>query len=237
MSKGELRAEIARLRKNSVDTDALIRTIASIQDPHICKMALQDLVESSLSRDDILREYRDRTSDSSISGTSSHTSQAQSPVWQFSQQSTLLSAAFQPEEPPSCFDQLLTWHSCRPNPVTVSAVTPPPLSLPPLSLDAYTAHSGKVDTWTRTGWTHAHVHQLIEALRTWDYLPLCIFSEELFLRDYDDGTSRFCSITLVHAILALATCLINHARVAGGAWRTDTNAGKTPNVRGWAKAT
>ena len=174
-------------------------------------MALQALVEGSLSRDDILREYRGHISVSSVSGTSSHTSQAQGSVSQFSQQATLHCAAFQLEEPPSCFDQLLTWRSCRPNPVTVNTVTPPPLSLPSLFLDVDMAHSRKVDTWTRTGWTHAHVRQFIDALRTWDYLPLCIFSEELFLRDYDNGTARFCSSALVNAILALASCLVNES--------------------------
>lgn len=208
-SKGELRAETARLRKSSVDSDALIRAIASIQDPHLCKMALQGLVDGSLTRNDILREYRDRGSDSS--GPSSHTSQAQGPVSHSSQQSTLVAGGYSSEEPPSCFDQLLTWRTCRPNPCSVDATTPSPLSLPPLPLDAYTAHSRKVDTWTRTGWTHAHVRHLIDALRTWDYLPLCIFCEDLFLRDYDDDASRFCSAALVHAILALATRLINES--------------------------
>jgi hypothetical protein len=203
-SKGELRAETARLRKNTVESDALIRAIASIPDPHMCKMALQGLMDGTFSRDDILREYRDRASESS--GPSSHASQGQSP---FSQQSTLLTS--RPDDPPTCFDQLLTWRSCRPNPSTIDAVTPPPLSLPPLPLDAYTAHSRQLDTWTRTGWTRAHVRHLIDALRTWDYLPFCLFCEDLFLRDYDNGATSFCSSALVHAILALSTRLINES--------------------------
>jgi len=203
-SKGELRAETARLRKNSVESDALIRAIASIQDPHMCRIALQGLIDGSLSRDDILREYRDKYSDSS--GPSSTASQTQSP---FSQQSTLL--AFRSEEQPTCFDHLLTWRSCRPNPSAVDAPTPPPLSLPPLPLDAYTSHSRQVDTWTRTGWTRAHVRHLIDALRTWDYLPFCLFCEDLFLRDYDKGATGFCSFALVHAILALSTRMINES--------------------------
>jgi len=203
-SKGELRAETARLRKNNFESDTLIRAIASIQDPHLCKIALQGLMDGSLSRDDILREYRDKTSDSS--GPSSHASQSQSP---FSQQSTL--QAFRAEDPPTCFDQLLTWRSCRPNPRAVDAPTPTPLSLPPLPLDAYTAHSRQVDTWTRTGWTRAHVRHLIDAIRTWDYLPFCIFCEDLFLRDYDNDATRFCSSALVHALLALSTRLINES--------------------------
>ncbi|KAK0614292.1 hypothetical protein B0T14DRAFT_528201 [Immersiella caudata] len=203
-SKGELRAETARLRKNSVESDILIRAIASIPDPHMCRMALQGLMDGTLSRDDILREYRDKASDSS--GPSSLASQAQSP---FSQQSTLY--ASRSDDPPTCFDQLLTWRSCRPNPSTVDAVTPPPLSLPPLPLDAYAVHSRQIDTWTRTGWTRAHIRHLIDALRTWDYLPFCLFCEDLFLRDYDNGETRFCSPGLVHAILALSTRLINES--------------------------
>jgi hypothetical protein len=203
-SKGELRAETARLRKNSVESDALIRAIASIQDPHMCKMALQGLMDGTFSRDDILREYRDKASESS--GPSSHASQGQSP---FSQQSTLMTS--RPDDRPTCFDQLLTWRSCRPNPSAIDAATPPPLSLPPLPLDAYSQHSRHLDTWTRTGWTRAHVRHLIDALRTWDYLPFCLFCEDLFLRDYDNGATRFCSFALVHAILALSTRLINES--------------------------
>ncbi|KAK0639033.1 hypothetical protein B0T16DRAFT_235932 [Cercophora newfieldiana] len=203
-SKGELRAETARLRKSNVEGDVVLRAVASIPDPHMCKIALQGLVDGSLSRDDILREYRDRASDSS--GPSSHTSQTQSP---FSQQSTV--QGFRQDDPATCFEQLLTWRSCRPNPRTVDAPTPPPLSLPPLPLDAYTAHSRQVDNWTRTGWTRAHVRHLIDALRTWDYLPFCLFCEDLFLRDYDSDSTRFCSFALVHAILALSTRLINES--------------------------
>ncbi|GAB1311988.1 hypothetical protein MFIFM68171_02198 [Madurella fahalii] len=144
-SKSELRAETARLRKSSVDADALICTIASIQDPHLCKLTLQGLVDGRLTRDNILRKYRDHHTSSNNYGTSSHTSLAQGPISNISQQSTLIAAGgFSPEEPPSCFDQLLTWRTCRPNPSSVDAATPPPLSLPPLPLDAYAAHSRKV---------------------------------------------------------------------------------------------
>ncbi|KAL2192727.1 putative nitrate assimilation regulatory protein nirA [Corynascus similis CBS 632.67] len=84
------------------------------------------------------------------------------------------------------------------------------LSLPPLPLDAY-ASDAQVDTWTRVGWTKAHVRHLVDALRTWDCLALCLLPEDLFLRDYASGSNRFCSSALINSILALSTRLINEA--------------------------
>lgn len=112
----------------------------------------------------------------SRSDSSSSTGPVSSPHLSVSQRSTLGSSAFCPEERPSCFDQLLTWRACHPNPsiVDVDNGTPPPrlsLSLPPLPPlppHPYSDPSHMVGTWTRTGWTQANVRRLIDSLHIWD---------------------------------------------------------------------
>ncbi|KAH7110017.1 putative nitrate assimilation regulatory protein nirA [Dactylonectria estremocensis] len=96
------------------------------------------------------------------------------------------------------------------------------LSLPPLPLDAYNSEWHTPDTWTRTGWTRAHLRHLFDALTTWDYLPFSLLCKDQFLQDYQSGSSRFCSSALVHAVLALASRLINEndddARLLPSGW-------------------
>lgn len=112
-----------------------------------------------------------------------------------------------------CFEQLLSWKLCCPNfshnsssDKTLERSTI--LSLPPLPLDSCMSHS-PADTWTRTGWTMAHLRHLFDALFTWDYLTFSLLCYDLFLQDFYTGSTRFCSSTLVHAILAMATRLVN----------------------------
>ena len=116
-----------------------------------------------------------------------------------------------PASPP-CFDHLLSWKFCCPTFADDTFAKTPVfctiLSLPELPLDAYSSES-HVDTWTRTGWTKAHIRHLFDALHTWDSLPFCIVSKEVFIRDYNSGSDQFCSTLLVHALLALATRIIN----------------------------
>ncbi|KAI5459151.1 hypothetical protein BGZ63DRAFT_512716 [Mariannaea sp. PMI_226] len=118
------------------------------------------------------------------------------------------------KEEEDCFGQLLSWSTCtrssdhrlpakRPKLSTTS-------SLPPLPLDAYNS-CAHMDTWTQTGWTKAHIRHLFDALVTWDYLPFCLLCKELFLQDFYSGSDQFCSSALVHAMLALATRLINES--------------------------
>ncbi|KAK5657280.1 hypothetical protein OQA88_3342 [Cercophora sp. LCS_1] len=208
-SKGELRAETARLKKSTADSDTLLRVIAAIPDPYVCQAVLCGLMDGKISRSDILRDFPSETESASSSNT------GPSP------------AAFRPQPtrtPYSCFDQLLSWRTCRAHPRHVDMQTESQeaasalstiLSLPPLPPDAHTAHS-QPDSWTRTGWTRAHILHLVDALRTWDYLPFCFFSEDLFMRDYESGSGQFCSSALVHAILALSSRLINEGSDESG---------------------
>jgi hypothetical protein len=55
--------------------------------------------------------------------------------------------------------------------------------------------------------TKTYVLQLFDTFFEWKQLPISIVSQDLFLRDYKDGSDQFCSTALVHAILALATRL------------------------------
>lgn len=174
----------------------------------MCKRVLQGLMDGTITRHEVLKEYNYAETDSQSSSTGPSPGSSGSRPHLHRSIST------------SCFSQLLSWRSCRPNIQFANPLSEESrdkqrtrstiLSLPPLPLDAYSAHSD-TDTWTRTGWTKAHIRHLIDALRTWDYLPFCIFSEELFVRDYNGGCNQFCSSALVHAILALSTRLINES--------------------------
>ncbi|KAK1754718.1 fungal transcriptional regulatory protein [Echria macrotheca] len=205
-SKGELRAETVRLRRDTAESDTLLRAVASIVDPYMCRRVLQGLMDGTITRQAVLQEFYQESDSGGSTGPSPGSAQSGS--------GPLHSAST------SSFGQLRSWKSCRPN---IHNIDPSAgkdveklklrgtiLSLPPLPLDAYSSHA-QTDTWTRTGWTKAHLRHLIDALRTWDYLPFCLFSEELFMRDYDSGATQYCSSALVHAILALATRLINES--------------------------
>ncbi|KAK4249351.1 conidial development protein fluffy [Corynascus novoguineensis] len=208
-SKSALRAETARLRESIADNDALLKEIAAIPDFHVRGAVFQGLIDGSLSRGDFLKQAYLRPESESSTGTDP---------------SLAASSSFRPQAlsrstSASSFSQLLSWRNCRAalsghNALEEESEMCPMrstiLSLPPLPLDAY-ASDVQVDSWTRVGWTKAHVRHLVDALRTWDCLALCLFSEDLFLRDYARGSNRFCSSALVNAILALSTRLINEA--------------------------
>lgn len=184
MSKDELRAEIAQLKR------ALNLSQASAEGNEPRRDSMEGL-------------YEDPGSSSAFPSQASF-SQGTSRTESTGPSST------QPAVDPPCFDQLLSWRTCRagfddshegPQPSTV-------LSLPPLPLDAY-ASQPRTDIWTDTGWTAAHIRHLFDVLLTWDYLPFCLLSKDMFLQDYYSGSDRMCSSALVHAILALATSMVN----------------------------
>lgn len=116
-----------------------------------------------------------------------------------------------------CFDNLLSWASCVPiqdrnhdisGDVASTSTLSMILSFPPLPLDAYVAQS-ETDTWTRTGWTKAHIRHLFGVLLTWDQLGFCLLCQDLLLQAYESGSREFCSSSLVNAKLALASRLVN----------------------------
>ncbi|KAJ3497960.1 hypothetical protein NLG97_g1503 [Lecanicillium saksenae] len=78
----------------------------------------------------------------------------------------------------------------------------------PVSIDAYGLLS-QADEWTQTGWTRAHIRHLLDVLITWDYTAFILLRKEDFLQDYEEGSTRFCSSALMHALLALSTHMIN----------------------------
>ncbi|KHO01372.1 uncharacterized protein MAM_00373 [Metarhizium album ARSEF 1941] len=119
------------------------------------------------------------------------------------------------ESPVLCFQELVSWTQCRAHPgnhgsqheTDQSTI----LTLPPRPLDAYMSLWHQ-DTWTQTGWTKAHIHHLIDAISSWDYLPFSLLSYHDFLQSFYSDSSQFCSPALVCAILALACHLVNEDR-------------------------
>ncbi|KAH7111007.1 nitrate assimilation regulatory protein nirA, partial [Dactylonectria estremocensis] len=204
-SKTELRAEIVRLKRSNEDRDNLLRSFASGQD--LDPFGRQGLVDGNKSYEDHLEGAEEDVGSSPVP----------------SQKAILR------REPVglSCFDHLHSWRLCRPsisdrNLLSGISERSTILSLPPLPLDAYTSEWHTPDMWTRTGWTRAHLRHLFDALTTWDYLPFSLLCKDQFLQDYQSGSSRFCSSALVHAVLALASRLINEndddARLLPSGW-------------------
>ncbi|EFY87706.1 putative nitrate assimilation regulatory protein nirA [Metarhizium acridum CQMa 102] len=116
------------------------------------------------------------------------------------------------ESPGSCFQQLRSWKHCRPtssnNGLPLETDQSTILTLPPRPLEAYVSHWHQ-DRWTQIGWTKAHIHHLIDAIFSWDYLPFSLLSHDLFLQSFYSDSNQFCSSALVCAILALACRMVN----------------------------
>lgn len=113
------------------------------------------------------------------------------------------------------FSELILWKSTMPasssNLGHNIAEAIPSLHLPIAPTDAYTSYL-ESDTWTRTGWTKAHVRHLLDAMFTWEYLPVsCLYRDE-FLQSYDTGSTQYCSSALVYAMLAVSSRIINERR-------------------------
>ena len=112
---------------------------------------------------------------------------------------------------PGPFGRLISWKLPHPSvkgsayQESLDSVT---LSLPPLPIDAYTSQS-QPDTWTPTGWTKAHIRHLLDALFTWEALPVSPLYHDEFFQDFYSDSSRFCSSALVYSMLAAASRLIN----------------------------
>ncbi|KAF1732019.1 Conidial development protein fluffy [Beauveria bassiana] len=206
LSKGDLRAEIGRLRQgidkstssrgqdprndSGADESALLSWIKEVKSP-------EDGPSGSLSAGDA----------KAFSGDSAPGRAGASPILT----STSVSSS-------SCFEQLLSWRSCHPTfdqrnqeRSTSTRRAGRELTLPSAPLDAY-ARSTDMDPWTQVGWTRAHIRHLFDVLVTWDSISLCILSKKQFLQDYETGSLRFCSSALVHAVLAVSTRLMNEVR-------------------------
>ncbi|OAA48126.1 Fungal transcriptional regulatory protein [Beauveria brongniartii RCEF 3172] len=206
LSKGDLRAEIGRLRQgidkstssrgqdqrngSGADESALLSWIKEVKSP-------EDGPSGSLSAGDA----KTFSGDSALGGAGASPSLT----------STSASSS-------SCFEQLLSWRSCHPtfdqrNQEWSGSTTRAgrELTLPSAPLDAY-GMSTDMDPWTQVGWTRAHIRHLFDVLVTWDSTSLCILSKKQFLQDYETGSLRFCSSALVHAVLAVSTRLMNEVR-------------------------
>ncbi|KAM3541266.1 hypothetical protein ARSEF1564_005827 [Beauveria bassiana] len=179
LSKGDLRAEIGRLRQgidkstssrgqdprndSGADESALLSWIKEVKSP-------EDGPSGSLSAGDA----------KAFSGDSAPGGACASPILT----STSVSSS-------SCFEQLLSWRSCHPtfdqrNQETSNSTRRAgrELILPSAPLDAY-GKSTDMDPWTQVGWTRAHIRHLFDVLVTWDSISLCILSKKQFLQDYE----------------------------------------------------
>ncbi|KAH7140012.1 nitrate assimilation regulatory protein nirA [Dactylonectria estremocensis] len=192
-SKNELRAKIERLKKSNDGRADLLESIAVTANQSF--NTIQPGSDSSMAYDRAQDDFSTPTDDDLTSRFGSS------------------SKGVSPRELPglSCFEQLHSWRLCHPSTSKSKASASDQstiLSLPPLPLDAYASDS-QTDTWTRTGWTRAHIRHLFDSVLTWDYLPFSLLDKDQFLRDYQTGSSQFCSSALVHSVLALASRLIN----------------------------
>ena len=174
VSKDELRAEIAQLKK----------ALAVSQDRYVPQRPFPGSgAEPGKDSSESAERVRGFLSQTSTSLGAAQTKDA-------------TAEAEQPSDLP-CFHQLLSWRSCRSELSDSHLLGKRPeqstiLSLPPLPRDAYVSQS-RTDTWTDTGWTRAHIRHLFDVLFTWDYLPFCLLCKDLFLQDYNNGSNKYCS--------------------------------------------
>lgn len=201
-SKDKLRAEIERLKTINEENQKLLSDLTSDKEYGAYQTAFKRSTDRSRSHE---KDFKEEEGSNYSAGPSRTAKRRQRRASSTTSNDKLADSP--------CFGQLRSWKSCYPrfdvddlSGNTTNRATS--WSLPPLPLDAYTSHS-QTDTWTQTGWTRAHIHHLFDALFTWEYLPFSLLTYDLFLHDFHSGSTRFCSSTLVHAILALATRLVN----------------------------
>lgn len=214
-SKSDLRAEIGRLRQNLEGGKA---SQGLDQGSNATKNQEITTAQGSTTSHDALQRWISgmKSSDADVAGTSPDADNMEfssvsmpgvvpsivSPI------STNISSGFW-----SCFDHLLSWRSCHPtfqdrDKVTSTSLrSSVELSLPLAPIDTYGLLS-QADKWTQTSWTRAHIRHLFDVLITWDYTAFILLRKDEFLQDYEEGSTRFCSSALVHALLALSTRII-----------------------------
>jgi len=186
-SKAVLRAQVEELQRSNLDSKGQIRALQS---------TIQSIVGEGESSDAAGREADDSP------GQRSASSRAASAAVAAGDSARSL-----------CFKRLLPWRLTFARSADCNTPTRSPdpstiLSLPPRPLDVYASQS-HIDVWTRTGWTVAHIRHLFDVLGAWDSLAFCLLSRDVFLRDYQNGSGRFCSSALVHALIALSARLVN----------------------------
>lgn len=205
VTKSDLRSEILRLEK--IIRDAGIGSdVSRANDDNIGDSSVGGDASPEQQGDDEEMNI-DSVAGMPTPATGSLTSKsATTPISRTSQQQA-------PLNEPTSFSQLLSWRTCQPSikPGVIPAKKAKPktaLYLPPLPPDT-SSPSSHLDTWTTTGWTKDYVRHMFDAVGTWDYMAFSVLYRDAFLRDYYDGSTRFCSSALVHAVLALANILIH----------------------------
>ncbi|KJZ70717.1 hypothetical protein HIM_09901 [Hirsutella minnesotensis 3608] len=212
-SKGDLRAEIDRLRECNEENDRLIRAIHAIQDVDASNSFLRHFVEGTKSRRAILQELAHL--DVSINGRRRRPCVA-APISIAGASTASLEDPFCPHclspiKNPS-MHRLASKSSDFSEYADTSRADSKPAVATPVSLALFPfddCTNAQSDRWTRAGWTVASVRQLFDGLMAWDYLPFCLICRDPLFRDYYSGSTRYCSSALVNALLALALRVVN----------------------------
>ncbi|KJZ68074.1 hypothetical protein HIM_12537 [Hirsutella minnesotensis 3608] len=200
--------------RDSQDARTIQQRIQTGEDPSSLVRAAEegDLLLQASRQMSLMSSPQSTEDDNKSSTDDSHPRPSSKVKSELSYSTKVISTTAKGHAGPTCFNELLSWRTCcRPGGNHVSGEIidqSTTLTLPPIPLDSYTLQT-REDTWTRTGWTLAHIRHLLDVLNTWDYLPFCLMSKDLFLQDYLCCSDRFCSSALVHALLAIATRLIN----------------------------
>ncbi|KJZ70842.1 hypothetical protein HIM_09756 [Hirsutella minnesotensis 3608] len=173
--------------------DRRLRELSFAHDMEACQIAVQMLKDRNHLCNDV---EKGRNAHSPIIGAPAET----------------IHSAVGPAVCSTCFCRLRPWnisdHMFDLRRTTKASITlsmhglPTPVSLPPYAKGALeTSHT---NDWTYTDLTKSDVRMMIDALRTWDYLPFCLICEELFFESFDAGFGQFSSKALVDSLLALA---------------------------------
>ncbi|PHH83234.1 hypothetical protein CDD82_2845 [Ophiocordyceps australis] len=94
----------------------------------------------------------------------------------------------------------------------------------PWSALSNTAFHSQSSWWTRADLDKDRVRCLFDALFELDYFSFCLMCKDQFLSDYQSGSTRYCSSSLVNALIALAIRVLSDQEEAlGVCWLQDAD--------------
>ncbi|PHH60752.1 hypothetical protein CDD81_1290 [Ophiocordyceps australis] len=206
-SKGDLRAEIRRLKLVNEENNRLLLAIASLKDTALCQSALAELLKGTTPRHSILQQLCRLSIGATPPGASqpcldSARASTSPPCYLGSSSSSIAYPGYDDDASESEFSSL------SPTLTSPSLVPLAPLSRPDDDVD--------IDRWTTSGLTIASVQHHFDSLSAWDQLPFCLLNRDLFLWAYHEDSHLYCSSALVNALLALATLVVREQAVDHG---------------------
>ena len=212
-SKAEMREEVEQLRRANEEAHELFKALLSMETDQARKVLssmadgnntmLQDALSAAVV-EDVERHVEEPAVDSQTARHDADEALGPTPYpktspGRFAQGTKPLNSreTTSPETVPS-----LTSQDSIPSSITSVATTASPAQALDLRLGG----------WTQTGLTFARIQGLLESLFTWEYLPCCLLSNDLFLQDFSSGLNRYCSPALVYAVLSFAVRLLEEAK-------------------------